>query len=141
MAEKKSARVWRKSPDDLIAPFHAALPKDLRIEHRKMFGYPCAFVAGNLFAGLHQESVIIRLSKDDRAATLAKDGAQLFEPIPGRPMREYVTVPAGVLGDRSKLAIWLRRGLDYAASLPPKAKKARRAARSASAGAGRSKRG
>lgn len=140
MAEKKTAPVWRKSPDELIALFHAALPKDPRIEHRKMFSYPCAFVGGNLFAGLHQDSVIVRLSEKGRAVALAEDGAQSFEPMPGRPMREYVVVPVGALKDRGKLAVWLRRGLDYVASLPPKAKKARGATRSASAGAKRRKR-
>jgi hypothetical protein len=55
MAKKRSASVWRKSPDDLIARFHAALPDDPRIECRKMFGYPCAFVGGNLFTGAESE--------------------------------------------------------------------------------------
>ena len=31
MAKKRAAPVWRKSPDDLIAQFHAALPHDPRI--------------------------------------------------------------------------------------------------------------
>jgi len=56
MAKKRTAPVWRKSPDDLIALFYAALPEDPRVERRKMFGYPCAFVGGNLFSGLHADS-------------------------------------------------------------------------------------
>jgi hypothetical protein len=75
MAKKRSASVWRKSPDDLIALFHAALPDDPRIERRKMFGYPCAFVGGNLFTGLHQENVIVRL---------AEKGSRYRDRQPGR---------------------------------------------------------
>lgn len=105
-----------------------------------MFGYPSAFVAGNLFAGLHQESVIVRLGENERAAAIAEQGARIFEPIPGRPMREYIVLPDAALKRRGKLAGWLQRALDYAASLPTKEKRPRRSARSASAGAARRKR-
>src|SRR5262245_18459379 len=107
MAKKRPATVWKKSPDELIKLFRAALPKDPRIEHRKMFGYPCAFVAGNLFTGLHQEDVIVRLGEDERRAAIVEEGAKIFEPIPGRLMREYLVVPTGVLKGRGTLAIWL----------------------------------
>ena len=105
MAKKRAAPVWRKSPDDLIALFHAALPDDPRIERRKMFGYPCAFVAGNLFTGLHQENVIVRLAERDRVAAIGKQGARLFEPMSGRPMREYIVLPEVrplLTGERSR---------------------------------------
>jgi hypothetical protein len=104
MAKKRAAPVWRKSPDDLIVLFHAALPDDPRIERRKMFGYPCAFVGGNLFTGLHQENVIVRLAETDRVAAIRKQGARLFEPMTGRPMREYIVLPKSPLltGERSR---------------------------------------
>ena len=76
MAKKRAGPVWRKSPDDLIALFYAALPEDPRVERRKMFGYPCAFVGGNLFTGLHQEDVIVRLAEKDRLAVIDKQGAR-----------------------------------------------------------------
>jgi TfoX/Sxy family transcriptional regulator of competence genes len=132
VAKKRPAPAWRKSPADLIALFYAALPDDPRVERRKMFGYPCAFVAGNLFAGLHQESVIVRLAENDRAAAIADQGACMFEPMPGRPMREYIVLPDAALKGRGKLTAWLQRALDYAASLPAKEKRPRRAARSVS---------
>jgi TfoX/Sxy family transcriptional regulator of competence genes len=53
-----------------------------------MFGYPAVFVNGNLFAGLHQENFILRLSEAHRTALCSQHGAQLFEPMPGRRMRE-----------------------------------------------------
>ena len=52
-------------------------------------------------------------------------GGRTFEPMPGRPMREYVVLPAAVLGDAGALARWVRRGVDYAAGLPPKQGKAK----------------
>jgi hypothetical protein len=140
MARKRATAVWRKSPDDLIALFYAALPDDPRVERRKMFGYPCAFVGGNLFAGLHQENVIVRLAENDRLAAIGKQGARLFEPMSGRQMREYIVLPEAALAKREGLAAWLQRGLDYGASLPPKAKKPARKPKSVAAGGPRRKR-
>ena len=52
---------WDTSPDTLIQTFHNALPNDPRLERRKMFGYPCSFVEGRLIAGLHKDSLFVRL--------------------------------------------------------------------------------
>ena len=57
---------WRKSPQPLIDLFERVVPHAGGIERRRMFGYPAAFLAGHLFAGLHQESLILRLSESDR---------------------------------------------------------------------------
>ena len=111
---------WRKSPPELIVAFDAALPDDRRVQRRKMFGYPCAFTGGNMFTGLHQENLIVRLPEDERARLLREPGAAIFEPMPGRQMKEYVTVPAEVIEDREALRGWMTVALDYAASLPAK---------------------
>jgi TfoX/Sxy family transcriptional regulator of competence genes len=110
---------WRKSPPALIAAFDAALPADPHVERRKMFGYPAAFAHGHLFTGLHQESLMVRLGEAQRTA-LRKSGGRPFEPMPGRTMREYVVVPEAIVADRRALATWLKRGLAYVGSLPPK---------------------
>ncbi len=129
---------WRKSPEALERRFAELVPEDPRVSRRQMFGYPCAFVAGNLFMGLHQEAMILRLSEDDRATFLGLGGAAIFEPMPGRPMREYVVVPPPLLDRTATLSRWIRRALDYAASVP--SKKTKRSTRSAKRGTTRSKR-
>lgn len=116
---------WKKAPPELIAAFDAALPADARVERRTMFGYPCAFVGRNMFAGTHEHRLLVRLGETGREALLAQPGAQRFEPMPGRVMREYVVVPSDVVADRRQLAAWLRKAFVYAAALPVK-KKARR---------------
>ena len=114
---------WRKSPPGLIAAFDAALPDDPRVERRKMFGYPAAFANGNLFTGLHQESLMVRLPEKQRG-DVAKLGGGPFEPMPGRPMREYVVLPGAVIADKRALSAWLNKSLAHTASLPPKTKTA-----------------
>jgi TfoX/Sxy family transcriptional regulator of competence genes len=121
---KPASGPWRKSPPELIAAFKDALPLDPRVEPRQMFGYPCAFVGGNMFTGMHQESLIVRLSESDRAEAISRHGASTFEPMPGRPMREYVALPARIVASPKDLAAWMARALDYAGGLPPKVKKA-----------------
>ena len=84
---------WEKSSERLIEAFYAAVPDDDRVERRKMFGFACAFVNGNMFTGLHQRDMIVRLPEDGRAELLEMPGTNLFEPMAGRVMREYVAVP------------------------------------------------
>jgi hypothetical protein len=93
-----------------------------------MFGYPAAFVNGNMFAGLHQESVVVRLSEPERAEALSV-GASLFEPMPGRPMREYVVVPPAEVEDGERLSGWLDLAFRFVAAMPVKEAKPRKAKR------------
>ncbi len=113
---------WRKAPDDLVARFHEAVAGIEGVEVRKMFGYPAAFVGGNLTAGLHQENVMVRLPDAEREERLA-DGWSPFAPMPGRPMREYVALPPEVAGDVAALRHWVERAAAYVRTLPPKAPK------------------
>lgn len=114
---------WRKSPQLLIDLFARVVPHAPDVERRQMFGYPAAFLNGNLFAGLHQESFILRLCEADRERARVELGAGGFEPMPGRRMREYVVVPEAALAERRGLAAWISRSVRYARSLPPKTSK------------------
>ncbi len=115
---------WKKSPPALVELFASVVPGE-PAEQRKMFGYPAAFVNGNLFMALHQEDFILRLSEAERAKLLKVNGARPFEPMPGRKMGEYVVVPASILKNEKDLRKWIGRSLQYAASLPQKTKKAK----------------
>lgn len=130
---------WRKAPPELIAAFDAALPDDPRVERRKMFGYPAAFVNGNLFAGLHQEDVIVRLSESERDA-LGRNGGKRWEPTAGRVMREYMLLPSVASGNKARLKKWLAKSFHFAVALPPRAEK-KRAKGSQAKGVARTRRG
>ena len=113
---------WRKSPQQLIDTFEAVKPGPPATP-RKMFGYPAAFVNGNMFMGLFQEEMILRLPETVRAELLKVAGARIFEPMPGRPMREYVALPPALLTSQEKLRPWVAKALEYGASLKPKPRK------------------
>jgi TfoX/Sxy family transcriptional regulator of competence genes len=122
---------WKKAPESLIALFDEVAPPDPPAQRRQMFGYPAVFVNGNMFAGLHEDRLVVRLPETERAEFMALPGAVPFEPMPGRPMKEYVVAPAALLGDPDGLRAWLGRALRYAVTLPPKTAKAAKAAKSA----------
>lgn len=137
-ATKKSAKAggrvmlsFSKAPPEVIAAFESGLARVDAFDTRSMFGYPAAFVGGNMFACVFQDRIMVRLSPEERATALGMEGATLFEPMPGRPMREYVDLPKHVRLDAIALGDWLRRGRAYAAALPKKGpkKKAKRRSR------------
>jgi TfoX/Sxy family transcriptional regulator of competence genes len=113
---------WIRSSRGLVDIFEHLVPDARGVEKRKMFGYPCSFVNGNMFVGLYQENMFLRLSDNDRAAFLKFENARLFEPMPGRPMKEYVVVPQQMLS-KILLKKWIRKSLEYASELPPKVRK------------------
>ncbi len=124
---------WKKSPPELLATFDASVPDDPLVERRSMFGYPCAFVQGNMVTGLHEHRLIVRLPESERAELVAQGGA-IFSPMPGRVMKEFVVVPPGVLGKPATLASWVARAIAYGATLPPKAPRRGRASRAKAQG-------
>ena len=111
---------WKKASPALEAAFAKALPADPAVERRRMFGYPCAFAAGHMFTGLHEDRCVVRLGEADRTALLAEEGATPFVAL-GRTMREYVVVPPAMRTNPRRLRAWMRKGLAFVLALPPKA--------------------
>src|SRR4051794_376671 len=79
---------WKKSPDWLVESFTAVVPPG--IEKRQMFGYPAAFVQGNMAFGLFEDHLVMRVGEPD-LLDLRNRGATAFEPMAGRPMKGWVT--------------------------------------------------
>ena len=119
MPDKGSLK-WERTGAALTARFESTIGEIDGLERRKMFGEMAGFVGGNLVTGLHAGRWFVRLPEDSRAEALALDGAQLFAPMPGRPMKEYVVLPPSVLDDSAALTPWLDLAVAYGRSLPPK---------------------
>ncbi len=114
---------WKPAPGEAVAAFETATSGLAGAKPRKMFGYSCVFAKGNMFAGLHEAGMVIRLPDEQRAEFLRLKGAKQFEPMPGRVMREYVVVPKVLLNAPRKLRPWAEKSLAYVSSLPPRPKK------------------
>lgn len=111
---------WKKAPPVLVERFDAALPPDA--QRRTMFGFPCAFVGGNMAAGLHEDRLIVRVP--DAAAS---------HPcvILGRTMKQYALIPDAASLPPETLRDWIARGMSFTRTMPPKAAKTTKAAKSA----------
>jgi TfoX/Sxy family transcriptional regulator of competence genes len=120
---------WKKSPPALVTCFESAVAPFPNVEKKKMFGYPAIFTNGNLTAGLFQDRVMLRLSEADRKEFLKEPGHRVFEPMPGRPMKEYVEASGPLLEDPKNLSPWIEKAVAYAGSLKARVKKAARKAK------------
>lgn len=110
---------FTKSPPELVERFGAILERFPDAQRKQMFGYPAAFVGGNMATGLFAEHWVVRLP--DAEIEPAKAGGALpFEPMPGRPMKAFVIVPPADVADDEAIEGWVRRGLDHARSMPAK---------------------
>jgi TfoX/Sxy family transcriptional regulator of competence genes len=112
---------WVKVPPENHPIFHAALPKDPRVETLKMFGGVAAKVNGHIFAGLFGRSTMLWLPEADRAAALSLKGAAPFDPMgDGRARSDKIMLPESLMKDPAELRRWIARAFKGAAALPAK---------------------
>lgn len=117
---------WRKVPRENEELLERALEAIPDAQERKMFGCPAWFLNGYMFVGAHQEHIILRLPEADREDLLDREQAQLFAPMNGRVMREYIVVSRSILHSAAEFEKWLLKSRDYTLSLPPKPAKTRK---------------
>lgn len=71
----------------------------------KMMGMPCVKRGGRMIAGFYQGEMVFKLpDPGQRERALALPGAKLFDPAGGRPMKEWVQVPAAHASEWPSLA-------------------------------------
>ena len=110
---------FTKSPPELVERFRSVLAGYPDAHQKPMFGFPAAFVGGNMATSLFREDWVVRLPDAEIEAARAA-GAGAFEPMPGKPMKGFVTIPRAEVADDAALRGWVERGLARAASMPPK---------------------
>ena len=88
--------------EELVAEVTARHP----LRESKMFGMPCLKREnGKVVAGLWKDGGLnVKLTDEaQREAALALPGAEPFDPGMGRPMKEWVLVPATESGEWTRL--------------------------------------
>jgi TfoX/Sxy family transcriptional regulator of competence genes len=119
---------WIKAPEELKSHIED-LMKAVEFEKRPMFGYPAFFINRNMFAGLFQDKLFLRLSPD-QVTSLRKSFPTLgqLEPMPGRPMKDYFVIPEKLHTDSKMMPKVVEEAARYCRTLPLKAKKPRKKA-------------
>ena len=115
--------VMDKDLEERIDQLSAALP----VSRKKMFGTSSWFLDSNsqMMAGVWGDGVMVRVGQDDAGALIESGDAEPFDPMGGRPMREYVFLNADRIAEDADLIDWLERAAAFASSLAPKKKKKR----------------
>ena len=86
---------------------------------RKMFGGLCFMFEGNMCFGIVGKELMVRVGPDAYAECLTLRHAREMD-FTGRSMKGMVYVGEAGVSEDDDLEAWLTRGMDYAASLPPK---------------------
>jgi TfoX/Sxy family transcriptional regulator of competence genes len=87
--------------------------------NRKMFGGVCHLINGNMFCGVHKDSLILRLGEKTAGEAMTAAHVREFD-ITGKPMKGWVMVAErGYKGDK-ELKDWLAKAKKFAKTLPAK---------------------
>ena len=102
--------------EKLAARVRHALAGKNAIE-KKMMGGLCFMVGGHMCVGVDKDRLMVRVGADAHERALKLKHATPMD-ITGKPLRGFVLVrPEGVAAQRA-VDVWVKRGLDFVASLP-----------------------
>jgi len=104
--------VSQVSPE-LLAAFEEPVEVVPEARRKLVFGSPTCLVGGHMFFGVHATGLFVR-GAVEAAAELCALGGRPFEPLAGRPMGGFSTLPVGLPGNEQ----WVRRSCDYARTVP-----------------------
>jgi TfoX/Sxy family transcriptional regulator of competence genes len=106
--------------EDLANRIRELIAANEGLAEQKMFGGLAFLIGGNMAVGVSgQGGLMVRVDRKDTEALLAKPHARPFE-MRGREMKGWVRVDAEGVRTKRQLEPWVRRGVSYARSLPPK---------------------
>ena len=90
------------------------------VTEKQMFGGLAFLIGGNMsVAASGQGGLMVRVDPDETDALLERPHAQPFV-MRGREMKEWLRVDDEGVRTKRDLEPWVRRGVAYARSLPPK---------------------
>jgi TfoX/Sxy family transcriptional regulator of competence genes len=106
--------------EDLVHRLRELLAREEAITEKKMFGGLAFLLRGNMsVAASRNGGLLVRIDPADTDACLARPHVSLME-MGGRGMDGWITVGPDGLKTRPELAAWVRRGVAFAKTLPPK---------------------
>lgn len=96
-----------------------ALADQPGLTEKKMFGGIAFMVQGNMACGVSGEEIMVRVGPDKMDSAVSHPHVRPAD-MSGRPMKGWVLVePEGYELDEA-LEAWVKRGVGFALSLPPK---------------------
>ena len=106
--------------EDLANRIRELIAGEPDVTEKRMFGGLAFLVGDNMsVAASGQGGLMVRVDPEDTDALVTKPHAQPFE-MRGRAMQGWLRVDTEGLRTKRQLEPWVRRGVAYARSLPPK---------------------
>ena len=105
---------------EVLAAHQAALPDDERVELKKMFGAPCAFVNRQMFFAIFEETLVARVGPERVRVLVEQPGITHFSPSPERTWDDCVQLDTSVAP--ATCAALAAEGLAWSAALPKRVK-------------------
>ena len=106
--------------EDLADRIRALIASERDVTEMRMFGGLAFLIGGNMaVAASGQGGLMARVDPDETEALLAKPHARPFE-MRGRPLEGWLRVGDEGVRTKRQLEPWVKRGVAYARSLPPK---------------------
>jgi TfoX/Sxy family transcriptional regulator of competence genes len=106
--------------EDLAARIRELVAAEPAVTEKKMFGGLAFLIGGHMsVAASGQGGLMVRVAPEETEALLAKPHARPFE-MRGRAMEGWLRVDSDGLRTKRQLEPWVKRGVAYARSLPPK---------------------
>ena len=103
----------------------ASLKDTNAVTELRMFGGWGITIHGNMAVGVMNNDLIVRVGPDRYEDALARPGARPFD-FTGRSMTGWVYVDGSAVTNARALNRWVRSGVEFAQSLPRKAKTSRK---------------
>jgi TfoX/Sxy family transcriptional regulator of competence genes len=106
--------------EDLADRIRELLAGEKGVTEQKMFGGLGFMIGGNMaVAASGQGGLMVRVDADqsDRLTASGKAAPMVMR---GRPMKGWLRVDSEHVRTKKQLSTWVRRGVDYAGTLPPK---------------------
>lgn len=86
---------------------------------KKMFGGVGFLMNGNMACGVNKDDLIVRVDPEKQGTLLKEAHARPFD-LTGKPMKGWLLVGAEGIKTSRQLSAWIREGVEFASTLPPK---------------------
>lgn len=104
----------------LVARVRAAIPAATDVVEKKMFGGMAFMINGHMGCGVMSDGhLMVRVAPEDSDTYAAHPYASVMV-HGGRRMRGFIRVDPAGLAEADTLSAWVRTGVDFVRSLPPK---------------------
>ena len=84
-----------------------------------MFGGVCFMMHGHMCCGVAGDDLVVRLGEAGATAAVKEPHARPMD-FTGKPMKTMVYVAPSGIRETDDLRLWVRRGVEFCRTLPPK---------------------